>query len=272
MTTSLADATIVTDALLKSGSRAAKAQAALAQSDVLDYALKEVRHGPFGNFVYAHNLLAETRSMAKTRERVAALSLQQYKKRTAQEALDQAANDLEGQTLSAYLSVLGTATTMLGMAASADAVLADHHRRYLSRVIHRAERELHSLRKRAIDPLACFVMHPLKVERDGQIDDGVRKCVSTCSLVAQLGPMTSAVATLAGVVAQQPQKRENVKRLDALKFVAAPPGTVSSADPCRALGDAVYALRCPAGGTIITTNVTDHAPLAAALGKNVKLP
>jgi hypothetical protein len=41
---------------------------------------------------------------------------------------------------------------------------------------------------------------------------------------------------------------------------------------CRALGDAVFALDCPTGGEILTTNVVDHKPLADALNITVRTP
>jgi hypothetical protein len=40
----------------------------------------------------------------------------------------------------------------------------------------------------------------------------------------------------------------------------------------RALGDAVFALDCPKGGEILTTNVVDHKPLADALNITMRTP
>ncbi|MCP4201222.1 MAG: hypothetical protein GY769_04735 [bacterium] len=41
---------------------------------------------------------------------------------------------------------------------------------------------------------------------------------------------------------------------------------------CRALGDAIFALYCPEGAEILTTNVKDHRPLAEAVNRRVVSP
>lgn len=273
MTTTLADATIVADAVLKTGPRSEAARAALQRAEIPRYALKEVRHGPFGNFVYAHNLLAETGSMRATRERVRRLGAQRHKQQTAQEALDEAEAEVQGQPMAQIVAQLLDATaTHLGSGGVSDAAFARQYRVALRGIVQRAHAEITVLMARATGQLPCFESRPL-VARSGDIlDDGVRKCGSACALGALFASRSADVSLLAGVVTQQSQKPENTKRAAALQFVATHPGAAPSSDQCRALGDAVYALLCPAGGTIITTNVVDHAPLAEALGKRAKAP
>lgn len=270
--TAIVDATVVADAILKTGARATAAQAALATSDVPHYALKEVRHGPFGNFVYAHNLLASTGSMRAARERVAALGRSPYRQRTAQEALDEAEAELYGNDAAVIAAVLAGASSALGVGVTVDVVLTVQFRLALEGIVRRAHAQIATLAARATHTLSCFQSQPLTTKAGNVVEDGVRKCVGDCALGAMFASMTGDVVTLQGVVANQPQKPENTNRGLALQFVVQNPGVAPSVKHCRVLGDAVYALLCPPGGTIVTTNLADHAPLAAALGKTAKTP
>src|SRR5262249_311169 len=67
-------------------------------------------------------------------------------------------------------------------------------------------------------------------------------------------------------------KREVVRRRQALNRLRRHPTKPYDETHCRALGDAVFALDCPANGEILTTNVVDPAPLAAALNLTVRSP
>lgn len=270
--TPIVDATVVADAILKTGARAKVAQAALATSDVPHYALKEVRHGPFGNFVYAHNLLAETGSMRAARLRVAALGRSPYRQRTAQEALDEAEAEFNGHDAAVIAAVLAGASRALGVGVTGDVVFAVQYRLALGGIVRRAHAQIAILDARATNRLSCFQSKPLTSKAGNVVEDGVRKCAGSCALGAMFASLSVDVATLQGVVAAQPQKRENTNRGLALQFVLQYPGVAPSVKHCRALGDAVYALLCPPGGTIVTTNLADHAPLAAALGKTAKTP
>ena len=272
MTTTV-DATVLTDALLKVGTPAAvAARAAMNGAAVMGYALKEVRHGPFGNFVYAHEVLVAEGTYTAAMARIECVAQQRYKQRTALEALRVALTEVLGEDAEAMGSTLRTAAQEMGGGPTVDEIMARQTAGVLARVLWSAHAEMLTLAASATDALTCFVMHPLRRRRDGSIDDGVRKCPQACALGGLLAARGADVNALIGVVAGLQTKPENVHRLEALQWVAANPGASPSIDYCRALGDAVYALLCPAGGTVVTTNLADHAPLTNALGKHAKAP
>jgi hypothetical protein len=68
------------------------------------------------------------------------------------------------------------------------------------------------------------------------------------------------------------QKRESSKRRGALKELAAKGPEKFDKGKCRALGDAFFAQMCPPGVAVLTTNISDFAPLCAALSKPVFKP
>jgi hypothetical protein len=59
------------------------------------------------------------------------------------------------------------------------------------------------------------------------------------------------------------------RRLKALKALK---GNKLTAKDCIGLGDAVFAFFAPNQSAILTTNIKDHAPLAASLGKQAISP
>jgi hypothetical protein len=67
-------------------------------------------------------------------------------------------------------------------------------------------------------------------------------------------------------------KNENLKRRKALKELHANGPEHFNKAKCRALGDAYFAAMCPPGSVVVTTNIIDHGPLCAALGKSAKTP
>ena len=67
-------------------------------------------------------------------------------------------------------------------------------------------------------------------------------------------------------------KKENSQRRKALRELQARGPRDFDKRRCRALGDAYFAAMCPAGSVVVTTNISDYAPLCAALGKQAKVP
>lgn len=269
MTTAIVDTTVLTDALLKDDEAARRA---LAGATILHYAVKEFRHGPFGNFVYAHNLLVEERTLPAARARLRSIGRQLYKQRTTQEALDLAEAGLLRGDRAALFETLDEAARACGGEPAVDELFASVYRDDLARRLREALRWLEGQRSRVTHHLTCYEHGGLKSCRDGTLDDGVRRCPRSCALGVLLAEAQDDVSKLAVVVEAQEGKPENVKRLDALRWVSQNVGAAPSADHCRALGDAVFALLCPSGGTIVTTNLKDHEPLASALGKSVRRP
>lgn len=272
MSTTTVDATVLTDALLKRGPSSVTARAAMRGALVLGYALKEVRHGPFANYVYAYNVLVKTGTLSAARTHIAALGQQRYKQQTAVQALNDAEAEVMAGAYQEFAAVLGQVGGAMPGMSTADEVVATMLRDVVGRRIHAAFKELTTLATTASHALACFTVGTLRTKRDGSFDVGVGKCPDACALGGMLTGQSAAVSVLIGVVQSLPPKRENIRRIEALQWVAQHPGQSPDTEYCRALGDAVYALLCPAGGMIVTTNVADHQPLASALGKSVTKP
>ena len=65
-------------------------------------------------------------------------------------------------------------------------------------------------------------------------------------------------------------KQETKSRRKALKDLKQHGPINFNKNGCRALGDAYFAAMCPAGKSVVTTNIVDFEPLCSALGKDLK--
>jgi hypothetical protein len=65
-------------------------------------------------------------------------------------------------------------------------------------------------------------------------------------------------------------KQETKSRRKALKELRQHGPDSFNKNGCRALGDAYFAAMCPAGKSVVTTNIVDFEPLCSALGKDLK--
>ncbi|MBK9769145.1 MAG: hypothetical protein IPP63_20305 [Chloracidobacterium sp.] len=77
---------------------------------------------------------------------------------------------------------------------------------------------------------------------------------------------------LVTTIKKEPAKRENPPRQRVLHDLAVRKNFKMKDKDCKNLGDAVFALFCPADADILTTNISDHRPLAEALGKTAVSP
>lgn len=277
MTTTIIDTTVLTDALLKTGSAADAARSALAEALVPHYAIKEFRCGPFMNFVYAHNVLVEAGTVSGARERIRRLPpIRQYLKRTAEEALAEAESDFYRRKPAGMQRRWRELAAESGRDVTGDSLMAGQFRRFLRRRIDRAWAQSCEHERHAIGRLACFQNDRVKDHPDGTLTPRSHKCVADCVLSVRDGGVfegrDAEIRVLIGVVEAQEAKEENRKRVSALRVLVDQPQEVLSNDACRGLGDAVFALLCPPGGTILTTNLKDHEPLALALGKTARRP
>lgn len=68
------------------------------------------------------------------------------------------------------------------------------------------------------------------------------------------------------------EKNENKQRRRALKDLLTDGPVKFDKGRCRAIGDAYFAAMCPAGASVVTTNVVDHVMLCAALGRKAVAP
>jgi hypothetical protein len=122
-----------------------------------------------------------------------------------------------------------------------------------------------------ISPLSCYVESGIKTLLSKQLDDSPVRCgVNDCSLRERYRHRLPELKLLEDACIGT--KPEVVKRRQALDRLRSHPTKQYEEKHCRALGDAVFALDCPAGGEILTTNVVDHKPLADALNITVRRP
>ena len=89
-----------------------------------------------------------------------------------------------------------------------------------------------------------------------------------CTLAVELKKRRTDLEKIRKVLETAPKKSENERRLKILKQFLKPKGHFVLEDKhCRGLGDVMFAIFCPDDSHILTTNVADHGPLAATLGK-----
>jgi Fe-S-cluster-containing dehydrogenase component len=96
--------------------------------------------------------------------------------------------------------------------------------------------------------------------------------INECHLAVELRGNPSALKIMKTTVDAQPTKDENVKRSQVLHDLVRLPNQKLTPKQCRHLGDAIFAYFCPVDATILTTNIKDLGPLAAALGKKAETP
>jgi len=144
---------------------------------------------------------------------------------------------------------------------------------------------LKSRKLRSVDvvqPLACFnngklTLGPSK-ELRGPNDSFT--CVRTerCAAAAYMYDKKIELGKLIDALHQNKvdqriaNKNETNQRRKALKELSKQGPSEFSKQKCRALGDAYFASMCPIGSVVLTTNLDDHTPLCAALGKEAKKP
>ncbi len=108
MTTAYVDTTVLTDAVLKPGVQARRAVGAIRafeRSELPVYAIKEFKAGPLHNYVWLHNKLALTKSLAKSLEAISHMAATPRRNllRTALEGLTVAARRREGLSVAALV-------------------------------------------------------------------------------------------------------------------------------------------------------------------------
>jgi hypothetical protein len=96
--------------------------------------------------------------------------------------------------------------------------------------------------------------------------------VDDCCLRQQFVRAPKTVEALLNACDKLPTKLETQKRRKALRQLYRTPGRVLDEEQCIALGDAVFAFQCPKDAVILTTNIKDHGPLAAAVGVSAVKP
>ncbi len=265
------ETTILADALLKPGPRAAAAKAAISNfthSILPVYAIKELKAGPLHHYVWFHGKLVQTKSWQKSVEqlrRMAATPRTRWAS-TAVEALEATAHLRRNVTLAQQVA-------KYGILATEDRVICDSYRLTLGNIIRTAWKRRRKLTTEVVGELSCYSEGDVVEERD-LFELGEVKCCpkDECALAGQLRRNLEALKVLRDVVQSQSPKAENLKRLQVLRDFIRVPKQKLSPKQCIVLGDAMFAFFCPTDATIVTTNTTDISPLATALGKNTVAP
>jgi len=260
------ETTVLTDLLLKPNTaKQQRAKAALKryESTLLPvYSIKEWKAGPLHYFAYLHDKLVLTQSFADTLQAVAALPRLGYLRSTSVEALAAAGQLSKRQPIQ---------PTVLG---SNDRELADGYRLSLASLILRSWNKRRRITSRVVHDLPCYLEAAPKIDKDGFFDLKPELCErdQECCLAAEMKSKPELLEKLRSAIDEKSSRREDQKRRQALKQIMKHPRDVVSRETCRELGDAIFAFFCPQGAVVLTTNVRDHEPLAAALGKKAEKP
>jgi hypothetical protein len=271
MTNAFVDTTILADSLLKNGERARAARAALRRFEKTElpvYAIKEFKAGPLKNFCWFHNKLALLGSYEKALDALHRMSLtpKRYTTATAIEALKGAAARMRSANLQSLVQ-------KYGKAANIDNFLCDQYRLSLKTKILKAWRYRRQVTTDIAYPLSCYEEVELsEINRVLSVEPTSCKLATECCLGPELRKRTTDLEKLRNAILRQPKSNENDRRSKALRQLIRKPKAAVSAQTCRDLGDAYFALFCPNESVILTTNTKDHGPLATALNKNVVAP
>jgi hypothetical protein len=257
------DTTLLVESLFKTAARRKSARAKIGsyQKSLLPvYAIKELKGGALRYFIWFHNKLSETGSFNRTIHAIQRNFRQPYLMGTALEALQAGTELLVGKSLS-------HAETR----AKTDLAVADSLRLSTRRLIHSGWRDRRKFVTHVVDPLTCFAeTSPTYNETTRLLEDPRRKCdlEPKCCLAPKLRSDPSRLQSLI-VAIEGKQRPEDTKRRAALHLLKNTPKRDFDDKNCSALGDAYFALYCPMGCRILTTNAKDHAILAGALNQGV---
>lgn len=257
------DTTVLTEALLKPAASRKKARAEIRgfrRSILPVYAIKEFKSGPLKYFIWAHNKLAMTRSYVQTLKAIQNSFRRPYQQSTALEALQMGHETLVG-------SDLAQART----SAQTDTALADSVRLAIRRRVDIGWRERRKITTEIGDELPCFAeASHVYNEQTNFIDDArtecdLGKCCAAKLLRVQLADIQKILNAMRDFT-----RPEDVRRRAALHLLKNTPKRDFPEKSCKDLGDAYFALRCPDGCVILTSNSKDHRVLAAAVGKEIR--
>jgi hypothetical protein len=265
--TTIVDTTVLTDALLKADAQSLRAKTAIESSSetlLPVYAIKEFKRGPLHYYVWYHNKVVEASSWQEATTVIRNnIGMRKNLPSTAVQALGDFLGSI-GKELPADIGIRYPGMNL------ESAQLAEL-RIWLKQRISRAWRKRRRLTTVVISSLSCYVETELRTRSSGQIDDHPLKCdVVDCCLRERYRRRLDEVRRLEQACTGT--KKEIIKRRKALGRLRSHPTKPYDEEHCRALGDAVFTLDCPAGGEVLTTNVVDHAPLAAALNLTVRRP
>jgi len=270
MTKAFLDTTIIVNILLKRNELHDRCRAALQRFDSASfpaYALKEMKAGPLHAWIWLHNRCVTDRSYERVVRAIHAMA------RTRQKNLADSALEAVAETGASKRMKMGSLVEKYGASATEDVVHCDRMRLGLQRRITQAWRQPFALEADISNPLPCFEIGEFTIKR-GLIEFARLSCdwKRGCEIAAQMSREPEKVVALRKVTESDPSRRESNKRSQSLRHIVRTPNRPMNDNQCRAIGDAVFAFFTPADSVILTTNIKDHRPLAAALGKRAEEP
>jgi hypothetical protein len=262
------DTTILADALLKQRGQGPAARAALTkfqETQLPVYAIKEFKAGILSYYVWFHNKVVVAPRWEDVIDAIRSL----WRQRNRQAAGLQALSDFEssiGKAMPARLAAKYPHS-------DESAIKKDEARLWLKTLIMSAWRKRRSLTTRVVAPLSCYPETDIVLSVNGTLDARPVDCpVDDCCLREPLSRRQEDLKRMFEAIKSLPDKEETMKRRHVLKQLSRTPKRPLSPDDCRNLGDAVFALQCPADAVILTTNIVDHEPLARAVGRTAATP
>jgi hypothetical protein len=263
----LIDTTVLTDALLKQtadGHAARAALKAIPETQLPLYAIKEFKNGPLRSYVWLFNKIAAS-SWTDAINAIPNVFMQRNLQQTALRAVADFQSSLASKRTDDLVRKYGNGR--VGDWQTAEAKI------WLKTLIVGAWRRRRKVTTRVIGPLSCYNETDIVVRENGTIDIKPTHCgVPDCCLRIQFVKKPDVVEALLDACDQLPDKNETRKRRQALRHLHRTPNRDLDEKQCFALGDAVFAIQCPKDAVILTTNIKDHGPLAAAAGVKAVKP
>lgn len=260
MATAILDTTVVADVLLRRDERADAAESFVRRFDrrlLPVYALKELKGGPLRAYAWLHDQLCEAGSVEGALDRLARLS------RTPRRNLTATA-----------IEALAEAEREKSLVEESGSRRFERLRLALWRRVVGAWRNRRRLATDVIAPLDCYHEVDGVGGPNSSLDLGRFGCERgrPCAMAALLLDHRASLERVREALELEPAGRERDARLAAVTHLLERGATALTESQCLSLGDAVFAVLCPEGGVIVTTNVRDHAPLARSLNKQVERP
>ena len=265
------ETTVLAEALLKISSRRKKAVAMIDEypNSILPvYAIKELKAGPLLGYRFAHDKLIEMKSFIEVRNWLD-MQYPTYKKGSAQEALNMG----EEATLEGLEIFHGSRFASSSDTRSVQEKMADSVRYHIRRRIQIAWRNRKRITKRVSNELSCFAESaPWINELTGFYEDDRLKCDvgKRCCLALGFSKRRGDLRKLKTAIKGSTSDEDGRRRKILYQLLDREPKKVFFNEECKHLGDAIFALQCPNGCDILTTNIKDLKKLGTALKKNVR--
>lgn len=261
------DTTIVVDYLLKSVDQNKAVKSCLkpyVKVALSQYAIKELCAGALSYFVWLYNVVVTEPSLVEILLRIQSVRGQPNRLSTALSALAVSTQGIS--------STIGQWEQQYGRTASPQAAQKDEIRLQLKQTIFSAWSRRHEMATETTHQLDCFTEGGIATDAIGQLRIESRCRPNDCCLRDRLLRDRLALKALVDALPIASGKRETERRRAVLRKIEKHPAGIIGTNDCRALGDAVHAFQCPSDYTLLTTNISDHLPLMAALGKQVVKP